>query len=208
MAATQVNIEGTIREEVGKGASRRARRAGLVPAVLYGKELDSVHLDLPGHEIFLITKDTANAILNVSYGDKEQLALVWNIQRHPVRRDIIHVDLLAVTASERVEVEVPIFIIGEPTPGTQLQQEEFSVLLSAPAISIPESIDIDVSELPLGTTLYMRDLVLPEGSEVVEDHLDREVLAITEIQEIEEEVEEAEEEVEDATSQEDEGAED
>ena len=208
MAATQVNIRGAIREEVGKGASRRARRAGLVPAVLYGKELDSVHLDLPGHEIFLITKDTANAVLNVSYGDKEQLALVWNIQRHPVRRDIIHVDLLAVTASERVEVEVPIFIIGDPMPGTQLQQEEFAALLSAPAISIPESIDIDVSELPLGTTLYMRDLVMPEGSEVVEDHLDREVLAITEIQEIEEEVEEAEEEVEEATSQEDAGEDD
>ena len=209
MVATELNITGTIREETGKGASRRARRAGLVPAVLYSKDIKPVHIDLPGHEIFLITKDTANAVVNVAYGDDEQLALVWGIQRHPVRRDILHVDLLAVSAKERVDVEVPLIIIGEPMPGAQLQQDEFEVPLSAPATAIPESIDIDISELEIGTLIQGKDLPLPEGSELEEDLMDRDFLSIIEIQEIEiedeeeleDDLEEAEEEVEEATSE-------
>lgn len=210
MVATELNITGTIREETGKGASRRARRAGLVPAVLYSKEVEPVHLDLPGHEIFLITKDSANAVVNVSYGDDEQLALVWGLQRHPVRRDILHVDLLAVSARERVDVEVPLIIVGEPIPGAQLQQDEFEVPLSAPAIAIPESIDIDISEMEIGTIIQGKDLPIPEGSELDEELVDHDFLAIIEIQEIEieeeeeepeEDLEAAEEEVEEATEE-------
>lgn len=209
MVTTELNITGKVREKTGKGASRRARREGLVPAVLYSKELAPVHLDLPGHEIFLITKDSANAVVNVSYGDDEQLALVWGLQRHPVRRDILHVDLLAVSAKERVDVEVPLIIIGEPVPGAQLQQDEFEVPLSAPATAIPESIDVDISEMEIGTLIQGKDLPLPEGSELDEELKERDFLSIIEIQEIEieeeedsgEDLEEAEEEVEEATEE-------
>lgn len=204
MAATDNKIKGTVRTELGKGSARRARRAGLVPAVVYGHGLDPIHLELPGHEIFLIVKDNVNAVISVSYDDEQQLTLVKDIQRHPVRRDILHVDLLAVRATERVEVEVPIIIIGEPVPGSQLQQEEFSVLLSAPAISIPESIEVDISELAIGTVVLAGDLALPEGSEIDEELVDRDVLSIIELQEIEEEeddLEEAEAEVEEATEE-------
>ena len=147
---TENSIKGTVRTEVGKGSARRARREGLIPAVLYGHGHESVHLDLPGHEVFLLTKDSANAVVSVNYGTKSQLALVKAIQRHPVRRDILHVDLLAVSATERVEVEVPISLVGEPAAGNQLQQEEFTLLVSAPAISIPDVIEVSVEGLEAG----------------------------------------------------------
>ncbi len=199
------NIKGTVRTEVGKGSARRARRAGLVPAVVYGHSLDPVHLDLPGHEVFLIVKDNVNAVVNVTYGSNTQLALVKNIQRHPVRRDILHVDLLAVSAKERVEVEVPFVVVGEPVAGNQLQQEEYSLVITAPAISIPESLDVDVEGLPEGSIVRVSDLKLPKGVEVNEELLERDILtvvAITEnVEEEAESLEDAEAEVEAATEQ-------
>lgn len=181
MAATENSIKGEIRTEVGKGSARRARREGKIPAVLYGRDLDSVHLDLPGHEIFLIVKDSSNAIVNVTYGSDTQLALVKHVQRHPLRRNILHVDLLAVSAKERVEVEVPVLIVGEPAAGTQLQQEEFSIVLSAPATSIPEMIEIDVEGLEEGTVIRVGDLKLPEKAEVSEDLLERDIVSVVAI---------------------------
>ncbi len=205
MAATENSIKATLRTEVGKGAARRARREGLIPAAMYGRDLESVSLNLPGHEIFLIVKDSANAVLTVNYGDQQQLALVRHIQRHPVRRDILHVDLLAVSAKERVEVEVPVLLIGEPEPGTQLQQEEFAIVVSAPAISIPESIDVSVEGLEEGAIVRVRDITFPEGVEVNEELLNRDIVSVVEITEVAEdeasELEEAEEEVEEATEE-------
>lgn len=204
MAAVENNIKGTVRTEVGKGSARRARREGKIPAVVFGRTLDSVHLDLPGHEVFLIVKDNANAVVNVTYGTETQLALVKHIQRHPVRRDILHVDLLAVSAKERVEVEVPFTIIGEPAPGNQLQQEEYSLVISAPAISIPEHIEVNVEGLTEGAIVRVSDVTLPENVEVNEDLLKRDIVTVVAITEnVEEEAEslsDAEAEVEAATS--------
>ena len=194
MAAVELNISGVERTEFGKGPSRRARRAGNVPAVMYGHGVDPIHLDIPGHDIFLIVKDNANAVVNVNYGKNKKLALVKAIQRHPVRRDIIHVDFQVVRADEKVEVEVPLLLIGEPAPGTQVAQEEFFVLVSAPAISIPESIDIDLEGKEEGTVVRVEDLVLPKGVEaLVED--DRVIVTVDTEQEI---VVESEEDAEDA----------
>ncbi|WP_099331551.1 50S ribosomal protein L25/general stress protein Ctc [Actinomyces minihominis] len=190
-AVTENSIKATIREEVGKGSARRARREGLVPAVLYGHKLDSVHLDLPGHDIFLIVKDSANAVITVNYGSKKQLALVKHIQRHPVRRNILHIDLLAVSAKERVEVEVPILLVGELAPGVQMQQEEFSLVISAPAISIPEHIEVSIEGLTEGAVVRVSDLTLPEGVEVNDELLERDILSVNAITEnAEEEAEE------------------
>ena len=201
MAVTDLSIRGVERTEFGKGPSRRSRAAGNVPAVLYGHGIDPVHLDLPGHDIFLIVKDNANAVLNVDYGDKEQLALVRGVQRHPVRRDIIHVDLLVVRADEKVEVEVPILLVGEPISGNQLQQEEFALLISAPAVSIPEAIEVDVEGLGEGAVVRVEDLVLPKGVEALLEG-DRDVVSVTAITEnVVETEEEAEEALETAVAE-------
>ena len=201
MAVTDLSIRGVERTEFGKGPSRRSRAAGNVPAVLYGHGIDPVHLDLPGHDIFLIVKDNANAVLNVDYGDKEQLALVRGVQRPPVRRDIIHVDLLVVRADEKVEVEVPILLVGEPISGNQLQQEEFALLISAPAVSIPEAIEVDVEGLGEGAVVRVEDLVLPKGVEALLEG-DRDVVSVTAITEnVVETEEEAEEALETAVAE-------
>ena len=210
MAAVELSITGVERTEFGKGPSRRARRAGNVPAVMYGHGVDPIHLDIPGHDIFLIVKDSANAVVNVNYGKKKKLALVKAIQRHPVRRDIIHVDFQVVRADEKVEVEVPLLLIGETAPGTQIAQEEFFLLVSAPAISIPESIDIDLEGKGAGTVVRVEDLDMPKDVEALVEG-DRMIVTVDEEQEItvetEEEAEDAVEEAVDSATSSSEGSE-
>lgn len=153
----------TLRTATGKGPARRARVAGFVPAVMYGHGIDPVHLDLPGHEVFLVVKDNANAVVTVKYDGNEQLCLVKSVQVHPVRRNILHVDLQVVRKGEKVEVSVPLVLVGESQSGTQSQQEEFELLVSAPATDIPESITVDIDGLEEGAIVRVGDLKLPEG---------------------------------------------
>lgn len=172
MAALSLKAE--LREETGKGAARRARREGKLPAVIYSADTETRSLYLPAHETFLIVKDNANALVNVEIDGKKQLALVKAIQRHPVRREILHVDLLAVSRTEKVDVAVAIEVTGESAPGTIHAQEMFELLVSCPAIDIPESVQVSVEGLEEGAVVRVSDLTLPEdvttdvdGEEVV-----------------------------------------
>lgn len=176
--AEQTNVLlAQLRTETGKGAARRSRRAGMVPAVMYGHGIDPVHLDLPGHEAFLIVKDNANAVVTVKYDGKQQLVLVKNVQVHPVRRNILHIDLLAVRADEKVQVEVPLVLTGESAPGTQHQQEEFFLLISAPATDIPEHIEVSLDGLEEGAIVRVEDLKLP-ADVIAETPADRDVVSV------------------------------
>jgi large subunit ribosomal protein L25 len=195
-------MEVTARTEFGKGASRRARRAGLVPAVVYSDKIDPVHVDLPGHEAFLLVKDNVNALVNLSFDGKEQLALVKDIQRHPVRRDILHLDLFAVSRDETVEVEVPLVLVGESVQGTVVNQEHFEILVEAPVIDIPENLEISVEGLDEGDVVYASALQMPEG---VTHQLDEEEVLASIV--IPEEIPEPEEAEEDAEAEEGEEAE-
>ncbi len=170
------------RTEFGKGAARRARRAGLVPAVIYGHEVDPVHIDIPEHELFLLVRSNKNAVVELSLDGEKQLALVKDLQRHPVSRVLLHVDFLAVTAGEKVEVDVPLVVIGEATPGTVHNVEEFTITVKAPATAIPESIEIDITGLEIGAVVRASDLAVPEGVEVELDP-EQDVLSIQEVQE-------------------------
>ncbi|EEH63721.1 ribosomal L25p family protein [Gleimia coleocanis DSM 15436] len=94
--ADVIRLEATVRTDFGKGFARRSRMAGKVPAVVYGPNLAPVHVELPGHEVFMIVKNNRQATLSIAFDGKEQLAVIKDVQRHPVRRDILHVDLVAV----------------------------------------------------------------------------------------------------------------
>lgn len=155
-----------VRTSTGKGPARRARLAGLIPAVMYGRGFDPVHLDLPGHDTFLIIKDGANAVINVKYDGKEQLTLVKNVQVHPVSRATLHIDLLAISKDDKVEVEVPIVLVGELAPGNQYTQEEFALPVLAPVTAIPESIEVSIEGLSDGVVVRVGDLTLPENIEL------------------------------------------
>ncbi|MDO5746567.1 MAG: 50S ribosomal protein L25/general stress protein Ctc [Actinomycetaceae bacterium] len=163
MAATKLNAEK--RTEFGKGASRRARREGKIPAVIYGGETETQSLVLPGHDTFLIVKDGANALVELHLDGEKQLALVKDVQRHPVRRDILHVDLLAVKRGEKVEVDIPVVLVGEPEPGTTATLDEFTLTVMADATAIPEEIEVSIEGLENGTVVTFKDITLPEGTE-------------------------------------------
>ncbi|AKU65272.1 50S ribosomal protein L25 [Schaalia meyeri] len=154
------------RTEFGKGAARRTRRAAKVPTVLYGHGAEPRHLDVPAHDLFLIVRGTKNALVELKIEGKSQLALVKEVQVHPVRRNILHADFLAVKADEKVDVEVAVIVTGEPAPGTVHTVEEFTILVKAPATAIPESLEVSIEGVEAGSAVRVADLVLPTDVEV------------------------------------------
>lgn len=169
----------TTRTEFGKGAARRARRAQMVPGVVYGHG-ETTHLDLPEHDLFLIVRGNKNALVELKIDGTSQLALVKDVQRHPVKRNLLHVDFLAVKAGEKVDVEVAIVVVGEAAPGTTHNVEEHTVTVKAPATDIPESIEVDVTGLEAGTVVRVSDLVLPANVEC-ELEAEQDVVIISEL---------------------------
>ena len=156
-------IKAEPRTEFGKGAARRTRRAGRVPAIVYGHGTDTRHITLPGHELLMALK-TPNVLINVD-GLKggAQLVLPKAVQRDPIRGLIEHVDLIMVRRGEKVTVEVPVQVTGEVVPGGLLDQQLVRLPVEAPATSIPQGIDVDVEGMEIGASVHASDLVLPEG---------------------------------------------
>ncbi|GAA4433736.1 50S ribosomal protein L25/general stress protein Ctc [Georgenia halophila] len=167
--ADQTKLTATVRTEFGKGAARRCRRAGLIPAVLYGHGATPQHLALPSHETFLAVKDHANALISIDIEGKQQTALVKDIQRDPVKRNIEHLDLLIVRRGEKVSVDVPVHVEGESAPGTIHQLESQSLTLTVPATSIPDYVIVHIDELEDGAILRVQDITPPEGAEIDAD---------------------------------------
>ncbi|TQL47255.1 large subunit ribosomal protein L25 [Homoserinimonas aerilata] len=162
------NIVAEVRENFGKGFARRLRATGKIPAVLYGHGTDPQHLALPGHETSLLLRK-ANAMLELDIAGKSQLALVKDVQKDPVRQIIEHIDLVVIRKGEKVQVDVSVHVTGEAAPGTALEQEAHSLLVEAPAISIPENLSVSVEGLEAITHLYASQIELPEGVLLVSD---------------------------------------
>ncbi len=154
------------RTDFGKGAARRTRRAGLIPAVLYGHGTDPLHVSLPGHQTFLALKH-ANALFEIEVEGTTHLAIVRDVQRDVVRQIIEHVDLLLVKKGEKVEVEVQVVVTGDSAPGTIHVTETQTLLLEALATNLPESITVDVSGLEAGAQIAAGDIELPEGATLI-----------------------------------------
>ncbi len=166
---SEVRIAAEPRSEFGKGAARRTRRAGKVPAVLYGHGTDPQHITLPGHELMLALK-TPNVLLRVSgLAGGEELALPKDVQRDPLKGFLEHVDLLLVKRGEKVVVDVPVVTEGDLPAGGQLLQELTTVSLEAEATHIPSEITVDLGSLAEGSTVLVKDLSLPRGVTVAGD---------------------------------------
>jgi large subunit ribosomal protein L25 len=159
----EVHIATEARTEFGKGAARRSRRAGRVPAVLYGHGTETRHLSLPGHDLMLALK-TPNALLRLD-GLKggSAIALPKAVQRDPVRNEIEHVDLILVRRGEKVTVEVPVRVTGDVFPGGLLDQQLVQIPVEAEATNIPQGIDVDVEGMQVGQAVHAGDLKLPSG---------------------------------------------
>ena len=155
-----------VRDNFGKGFARRLRAAGKIPAVLYGHGTEPLHIALPGHETALLLRK-ANAILELEINGKTQTGLVKDVQKDPVRQLIEHVDLMVIRKGEKVQVEVPVHVVGEAAPGTALEQEAHTILIEAPAIEIPENLEISVEGVEAVTHLNADAIVLPKGVTLV-----------------------------------------
>ena len=169
MADNAITLTGTIRTTFGKGSSRRARRAGQVPAVVYGHGTDPRHVLLDEPDTRLALRGTDNALIELVIDGESLLTLTKEVQRHPIRPGVQHVDFLLVNRNERVDVEIPVSVVGDAAPGTIHIIELPHVVVSAPAVSIPESIEVDITGIEAGTAVRVSDLVLPEGVEAITD---------------------------------------
>lgn len=164
------NLTATVREKTGKGASRRARREGRVPAVLYGHGTDPQHLELPARDLAAVLRHSGtNAVLTLDIAGKEQLALTKSLEIHPIRRTVTHLDLLVVRKGEKVTVEVTVAVEGDAAPGTLVTQDTAAIEIEAEALSIPEGLTVSVEGAEAGTQITAGEIELPSGVTLVSD---------------------------------------
>jgi large subunit ribosomal protein L25 len=157
-----------LREQFGKGAARRLRAAGKIPAVIYGHGTDPQHVALPGHQVSLIIRK-ANAVLDLDIAGKNQLALVKDVQKDPVHQVIEHLDLIVVRRGEKVTVSIPIQLEGEPFGAAIATLDATSLEVEVEATHIPERFTIDIDGAEEGTQVLAKDVPLPAGATLVSD---------------------------------------
>ncbi|GJJ22734.1 MULTISPECIES: 50S ribosomal protein L25/general stress protein Ctc [Mycolicibacterium] len=163
-------LTASVRTRTGKGASRQARRAGLVPAVLYGHGTDPQHLELNAHDFAAVLRNSGtNAVLTLDIDGKEQLALTKALEIHPIRRNIQHADLLVVKRGEKVTVEVTVVIEGDAVPGTLVTQDTNTIEIEAEALSIPEQLTVSIEGAEAGTQFAAGQIELPKGVNLISD---------------------------------------
>jgi large subunit ribosomal protein L25 len=163
------------RADAGKGAARRLRAAGRVPAVLYGHGTKPKSLSIDARELghALRTEAGVNVLLELQVGRAKHLALAKEIQRHPVRGTFTHIDFILVRRGEKVHVAVPVHLVGE-APGVREEggiadQDLYQAGVEAEVTGVPEQLEADVSGLAIGDVLRVADLRVPEGVTVLDD---------------------------------------
>ncbi len=169
-AATTNKLTVDVRTSTGKGASRRARREGKVPAVLYGHGSEPQHLELNARDFAAVLRHSGtNAVLVLDVNGQEQLALTKALAIHPIRRTITHADLIIVRRGEKVTVEVSVVVEGEAESGTLVTQDATTIEIEAEALSIPESLTVSVEGVEEGTQILAGEVPLPSGVTLVSD---------------------------------------
>ena len=172
MATTTLTAE--LRSETGKGAARKLRAAGRVPAVVYGHHREAQGLSLDARDLGrILDRVSASSVFELAMGGTSVRALIREIQRHPVKRSLVHVDFQELVAGEQVTVRVPLVFVGTAVgvreQGGLLEELARELEITADPSSIPDHIDVDVSQLTIGHPLHVSDLTLPSGVTVVTD---------------------------------------
>jgi large subunit ribosomal protein L25 len=167
---SEVRLSAETRTEFGKGGARRTRRAGKVPAVIYGHGADPRHVALPAREFAnAIRHGGANVLLTLDVDGGEQLAIPKSIQKHPVKGHYEHVDLLAVRRGEKVTIDVPVHVVGGIVPGGLLNTEATTISVEAEATHLPTGFEISIEGLAIGSQITAADIELPTGSSLITD---------------------------------------
>ncbi|WP_030985374.1 50S ribosomal protein L25/general stress protein Ctc [Streptomyces sp. NRRL S-1813] len=165
----EVKLTAEVRTDFGKGAARRARRADLVPAVIYGHGEEPQHVAIHNHALMMALK-TPNALIRLEFDGKNELVIPKAVQREAIRQFLVHVDFLAVKKGEKVSVEIPIHVEGDLAPGQLVLEHVLNTLpIEAEATHIPESVTISVAGLDAGASVLAKDITLPSGSSLAVD---------------------------------------
>ena len=167
---SEARLSAETRTEFGKGGARRTRRAGKVPAVIYGHGADPRHVALPARELAnAIRHGGANVLLTLDLDGGEELAIPKSIQRHPIKGYFEHVDLLSVRRGEKVTIEVPVTTVGEVAPGALLQTELTTLTVEAEATHLPTGFEVSVDGLEPGSHVTASRVPLPDGTSLITD---------------------------------------
>jgi large subunit ribosomal protein L25 len=169
---SEVKISAEPRTEFGKGGARRTRRAGLVPAVLYGHGEKPTHIALPAREFAAaIRHGGLNQVFTIDIvgSSGSTLALPKAIQRDPIKETYEHVDLIIVKRGEKVTVDVPITLVGEAARNTLIVSESTTLSIVAEAMHLPSGFEVSIEGLEAGSQITAGDVQLPSGSELAVD---------------------------------------
>ena len=170
----EIKLTATLREATGKGPARRSRAEGRIPATLYGRDLETVSISVDRRDLLTALKTEAgmNVLLDVEIDGSNTLAITKELQRDPVKGTILHADFVKIDRTRKIEVEVPVHLVGE-SPGAKeggvLEHPLFQVRVSCLPTEVPEHLDADISALAIGDALKVADLGAPEGVEILED---------------------------------------
>jgi large subunit ribosomal protein L25 len=181
--ATYATISATARAETGKGVARKLRAAGEIPAVIYGHKRAAQSITVPARDLdrLLARISAANTVVELSIDGTTSRTLIREIQRHPFKRQLLHVDFQELVAGETVTVKIPLVLVGTSdgvrTGGGVLDQVLYSLEIECDPASMPNHIDVDVTHVGVGESVHVRDLVLPQGITVLDD-ADASVLSV------------------------------
>ena len=168
-------LSATVRSESGKGAARSLRRAGSVPAVIYGHKREPMSLSVPMRELerLLERVSAETTVVELSIDGKVSRTLIREIQKHPFKKQLVHIDFQELVAGEMITVNIPLVIVGVSVGVRSfagiLDQTMRELEVSVDPASIPNHIDIDVSALNVGDSIHVRDIALPAGVTILTD---------------------------------------
>ena len=168
-------LSATVRNETGKGAARKVRQAGDIPCVIYGhgREPESLTVNSRETEKLLSRIATSSTVIELAMDGRTLRTLIREVQRHPFKKQIMHIDFQELVAGETVSVRCPIVYTGTPegvrTEGGMLDQIMHELLIEVDPSNIPNHIDVDVSQMKMGRSLHVSDLTLPAGVKVLDD---------------------------------------
>jgi len=170
-----VSLAAKTRDTIGTGNARKLRQNGEVPAVIYGHSRNAQSLSLNARELEKLLTQIAgtSTVVELSLDGKTARTLIREVQRHPFKKQIIHVDFQELVAGEKVTLRVPLRFHGTPIGvrenGGILEETMHQISLRVDPASIPDHIDVDVTAIAIGHSIHIRDLKLPEGAEIMDD---------------------------------------
>ena len=209
----QVNLNATNREAEGKSSSRQLRRAGSIPAVIYGGEIEPIRISILEKDIAKASEipGFATQILNINIGGDDQSVIVKELQRHPATQRVLHADLQRVNPDTKISISVPVRFLNEDNcKGVKMHGGAISRLINniditCLALNLPEYLEVDVAELDVGDSVFLSALNLPEGVEIpslaLGEDRDQAVVSVTEAKVLDIEPEVVETEGEDGESE-------